>query len=72
MMTALKEHYNTQQDADALTTSWNLMQVRQIHPRAYTVSFDFVLFYSPLLCFGRVNYRVAESTISLTLPALHG
>jgi hypothetical protein len=35
MMTALKEHYNTQQEADALTTSWNLMQVRQIHQPFY-------------------------------------
>ncbi|XP_032784628.1 CD151 antigen [Daphnia magna] len=26
MMTALKEYYSTQQEADALTTSWNLMQ----------------------------------------------
>ena len=29
MMTALKEHYSTQQEADALTTSWNLMQVKR-------------------------------------------
>lgn len=28
MLIALKERYRTQQDADALTTSWNLMQVR--------------------------------------------
>lgn len=45
MMTALKEYYSTQQEADALTTSWNLMQVWQ-----YSVTFPlFILIYSHCL-----------------------
>ena len=71
MMTALKEHYNTQQEADALTTSWNLMQVRQIHQPFSFFLLD-SLFKISFLYLDRVSYRVAESIISLTLPELHG